>query len=67
VEIGIINPDTVKVMIAKASAHEKKINRILTGEPEEEAPVEEVKEEKVEKKEEVKEGAGAEGLASLFG
>ncbi len=76
VEIGYISNDTVKVMIMKAGSQAKRINRIITGEPEEVVPetgVEEVKEESKdaqestsEKKEEPKADAGA-GLSALFG
>lgn len=65
VEIGYISNDTVKIMIMKAGAQAKRINRIMTGEPEE--VIAEVKEEsKEEKKEEPKVDAAA-GLAGLFG
>lgn len=66
VSIGYLSKDTIGFILAKASAHANKINRIMTGEPEEaaEAVTEEVKEEP--KKEEPKADA-AEGLASLFG
>ncbi len=66
--IGYITTDTVKVMIQKAGSHEKKLVRIINGELEEVAPIEEEKVEtpKEEKKEEPKVDAGA-GLASLFG
>jgi len=73
VGIGIINSETIKVMVSKAGAQEKKINRILSGEPEEvveEALKEEVGSEQVQvsSSEDIKqkEGAGAAGLASLF-
>ncbi len=66
VEIGYITTETIKVMIGKANAHENRLNRIISGEPEEVAVVEEVKETPKEKKEEKKADAGA-GLASLFG
>jgi len=70
VEIGYISEDTIKFMIGKAGVQAKRINRILTGEPEEivtENPVEETKEEVKEiKTEEPKVDAGA-GLSALFG
>jgi len=69
VEIGYITEETVKVMIRKAASEERKLIRVITGEPEGEvASVEEVKEETQveEKKEEPKADASA-GLASLFG
>jgi len=67
VEIGYVNSETIKVMIKKAVAHERKLNRIMSGEPEEviEAPVAEEKKEEI-KQEEKKESSAA-GLASLFG
>jgi large subunit ribosomal protein L10 len=65
VEIGYVTQDTIKVMIGKAGAHAKRIDRIMTGEPEiVETATEEVKEEV--KKEEPKVDAAA-GLAGLFG
>jgi large subunit ribosomal protein L10 len=67
VEIGLMNQDTVKVLLSRASAHANKINRIMTGEPEPviENPMEEVKEIKEEKEE--PKASAAEGLAGLFG
>ncbi len=68
VEKGYLTQETMGPILAKASAHANKINRIMTGEPEPvvEAPVvEEVKEE-VKEKEEPK-AAAAEGLGALFG
>lgn len=67
VAIGYITSETVKIMVAKAAAQERKLNRIMSGEPEEvvEAPVEKVSEEKP--KEEEKKESSAAGLASLFG
>jgi len=70
VGIGYTTEDTVKVMIQTAGSHEAKMIRVINGEPEEvavlsgegeenEAPME-------EKKEEKKADASA-GLASLFG
>jgi len=68
VGIGYVCKDTIKVMIGKAGAEEKKLNRVMSGEPEEivEVPVEETKIDapKEEKKEEA--GSSASGLASLF-
>jgi len=69
VEISYVNDKTLDFILAKAGAHEKVINRIITGEPEPEvAVVEEKKEENVQevKKEAPKEESVA-GLASLFG
>ncbi len=71
VEIGYVSEDTIKPMITKAAAYERKLIKVITGEPEEvieEAPKEEVQEDapKEETKEEEKADTGA-GLASLFG
>lgn len=68
VSIGFVNNETIKIMISRAAAHERRINRIISGEPEEIQIVEEKKEETQpeEKKEEAKTDGGA-GLASLFG
>ena len=68
VSIGLVNSETVKIMIQKAGSHEAKLTRVINGEPEEvvAAPTE-VQEEtpKEETKEEEKVDATA-GLASLF-
>lgn len=63
--IGYTSKDTIKYLLMKAGAYAKRINRIMTGEPEEVAGeiAEEVKE---EVKEEPKVDAAA-GLAGLFG
>ncbi|MFW6282793.1 MAG: 50S ribosomal protein L10 [Minisyncoccales bacterium] len=74
VEIGYYTDETVRIMIAKAESHAKKLNKIITGEPDEPAPSEEAevteesseKAEKTEEKEEEKTDTTA-GLASLFG
>lgn len=69
VSIGYVCNDTVRVMIQTAGAHEKRLSRIISGEPEEipeEKPAEEKKDAPEEKKEEEKVDASA-GLASLFG
>ena len=66
VHIGCVNDQTIKLMISKAVSQERRLDRIMSGEPEEiiaPAPVEEKKE---EPKEEKKESSAA-GLASLFG
>jgi large subunit ribosomal protein L10 len=67
VEIEYSTKDTIKFLLSKALAHENKINRIITGEPEpiietkvEEKPKEEVKKLK-------KEVPATEGLGVLFG
>jgi len=64
VSIGYTSKDTIRFLLAKASAHANKINRIMTGEPEEAvtAPTEIKEAPKEEKKVEA-----SEGLASLFG
>ncbi len=67
VEVGQVNELTLDLILAKASAHEGVIRRIVTGEPEPEPVV--VEEKKEEVKEEVKEEPQEEstaGLASLF-
>lgn len=67
VGIGYITQETVKVMIQKAGAHEKRLIKVISGEPDEvPAPAEEKKEIPQDKKEEKPVNA-AEGLASLFG
>ncbi len=68
VDLGIVNNETLDSILGKARAHEGVVGRIITGEPEPEAVVEEAPAEEV--KEEVKEEKPAEaaaGLASLFG
>ncbi len=64
-----LTEDTMIPILAKASAHANKINRIWTGEPEPvaEVPVEEKKEEVVEKKKEEPKVDAAAGLGALFG
>lgn len=70
VNIGYFSKDTVGFILAKAVSHERRLIKVITGEPDEpvldekveEAPAEEKKEEK----EEPKADASA-GLASLFG
>jgi len=67
-EIGYINEETIKISIRKASAQEKRLNRIMSGESEEvikESPKEEKSEESKENKSE--ESPSAAGLSSLFG
>ncbi|MCW8965500.1 MAG: 50S ribosomal protein L10 [Candidatus Pacearchaeota archaeon] len=66
VEIGYMCNETARIMVQRAAAHEKRLIRVISGEPEEEvveAPKEEVKE---VKKEEEKAPAAA-GLGALFG
>jgi large subunit ribosomal protein L10 len=64
VGIGYTSEDTIRYMLMKAGAYAKKINRIMTGEPEEVASAQEEVQE--QKKEEPKVDATA-GLAGLFG
>jgi len=71
VGIGYASEDTIKLLLAKAITQEKKLTRVITGEPEpvvesvvEKTLKDEVKEEKKEDKPKVDAGAG---LASLFG
>jgi large subunit ribosomal protein L10 len=66
VGINYTTEDTVRFLLAKATAQANKINTILTGEPE---PVAEVVEEKKEEVKEVKEekAPAAAGLGALFG
>jgi large subunit ribosomal protein L10 len=65
VEIGYMSKDTIKIMIGKAASHERRLIKIITGEPDvieaptEAAPAEEIK---IEKKEEPK----ADFAASFF-
>jgi len=71
VEIGYVNDTTLDFILARASAHEGVVTRIITGEPEPEiaaAPVEAAPETQTQetKPEEPKEESAA-GLSSLFG
>ncbi len=66
-EIGYVCSDTAKLMVQKAAGQEKRLIRVINGEPEEvveEAPKEEVKEEKPKEEEKA---PAAEGLGALFG
>jgi len=65
-DIGIINDQTIKLMIGRAVAQEKRLNRIMSGEPEEVIAAPVVEEKKEEPKEEKKESSAA-GLGALFG
>ena len=68
VEIGYMSPDTTPLMIQKAAAYERKLIRVITGEPEE--VVEETPAQEETPKEEVKEEPkvdAAAGLGTLFG
>lgn len=64
--VGYVCVDTAKLMVQKAAGQEKRLIRVISGEPEE--VVEEVQEEVKEEapKEEKKEAAAA-GLGALFG
>lgn len=65
-EIGYICSETLRVRINKASAQERRLIRVISGEPEEVTPIKEVKDSSKKLKEESKANA-TEGLASLFG
>jgi len=70
VEINYVNDTTIDFILAKASAHEGTITRVITGEPEPEvvaAPVEAAAPETQETKPEEKPVESAAGLSSLFG
>jgi large subunit ribosomal protein L10 len=70
VGIGYVTSETIKIMIQKASAYERKLTRIISGEPEEiveEKPTEEKKDETPKKEKEEEKPDGSAGLASLFG
>jgi len=69
VEVSYVNDQSLEFILAKASAHERVINRIISGEPDPE-PVAALVETSEVPKEEIKEDAAQEsvaGLASLFG
>ena len=69
IDLGIVNNETLDMIIAKAGVEEGVISRIISGEPEPEvvaAPVEAETETQETKKEEPKVESAA-GLASLFG
>jgi FkbM family methyltransferase len=69
VDLGIVNNETLDMILGKAKAHEGTVSRIISGEPEPEVVAEVVPEEtqtQETKKEEPKEESAA-GLASLFG
>mgnify|MGYP006221766369 FL=1 len=72
-DIGYVNDQTLDFILAKASAYEGVLTRVITGEPEPEpveAPAPAAEEKKEESKEESKPEEKAEesaaGLASLF-
>ncbi|MDP3966543.1 MAG: 50S ribosomal protein L10 [archaeon] len=66
VKLGYFTQETTPLMIQKAASHERRLIKVITGEPDEAPVLEEKKETPQEKKEEKKVNA-AEGLASLFG
>ena len=68
VEVGYMSGDTLPLMIQKAGAHERKLIRVITGEPEEVAPaVEEAAPAPEEtKEEEKKEEANTDFAGSFF-
>ncbi|MCR4327204.1 MAG: 50S ribosomal protein L10 [Nanoarchaeota archaeon] len=66
VSIGCFNTETISHLIRKAGSHERRLIKVLTGEPDE--PIhEEIKAEVPLEKKEEKNVNAAEGLASLFG
>lgn len=69
VQIGYVNSDTIKIMIRKAGTQERRLNRIMSGEPEEVVAlaVEEKIVDEKPKEEKKEEEASTAGLASLFG
>jgi len=68
VDLGIVNSDTLNMIIGKANAEERILTRVITGEPEPEVvAVEEVAEEVKEEVKEEKPVDAAAGMASLFG
>jgi large subunit ribosomal protein L10 len=68
VEIGYISEDTIKSMISKAAAYERKLIRVITGEPEEiiEVPQEKTQENVPQEEKKEEEVDATAGLASLF-
>ncbi len=68
VGIGYTSEDTIRFLISKAEAGARRINRIVTGEPEPEvAPAQEAPQPEAPKEEKEEAESSAEGLASLFG
>ena len=67
VEIGYITEDTIKVMVGRAASEEKRLIRVISGEPEEEIVEEASKEEVKEEKKEEEKAPAAAGLGALFG
>ena len=66
VQTGITNDQTIKLMISRAAAQERRLKRIISGEPEEVVEIAVIEEKKEAPKEE-KAAAVAEGLSALFG
>ena len=64
VNVGYVSSDTIKHLLGKAERHAKRLNKVITGEPD---VVEEVKEEIQETKVEEKPVDATAGLAGLFG
>ena len=69
--VGYISSDTIKMMIRTAGAHANKLNRVISGEPEEEtAPSENTESESTTKQEDKEKEAAVDpgaGLSALFG
>ncbi|MBT4258120.1 50S ribosomal protein L10 [archaeon] len=66
VSIGYYGSETTPLMVQKAVAYEKKLIRVITGEPEEVAPVEEAVPAEVETKKEEKTEAPKDFAAGFF-
>ena len=66
VGVGYTSEDTIKFLLGKAVAQERKLTRIITGEPEA-VETASIQVETQETKKEEKPANAAEGLASLFG
>ena len=66
VKLGYFSRETIPIIIQKAASHERRLIKVITGEPDEILVHEEKRETPQDKKEEKKVNA-AEGLASLFG
>lgn len=67
VNIGYFSKDTIKFMLAKAAGHEKRLVKIISGEPEETPEVNVSESSEHQKQDKKEESSSAEGLASLFG
>lgn len=67
VSIGVFNSETVKIMLGKAAAHERKLIRVINGEPEEVAPTEEAAPaEEIKTEEKKEEPANTDFAAGFF-